>query len=108
MKTTNTSRAAMLALAALGALAMSPASNGTMRLTTDATATVTNANPQPAHRGGQLPGDTRTNQLDRRSWLRLRVSGRRAGPGWTNAHAKRVARKARNVKRHRAAGRGSK
>lgn len=27
------------------------------------------------------------------------------GPGWTNAHAKRVARKARNVKRHRAASR---
>ena len=27
---------------------------------------------------------------------------RRRGPGWTNAHAKRVSRKARNVKRHRA------
>jgi hypothetical protein len=28
------------------------------------------------------------------------------GPGWTNAHAKRVARKARNVKRHRATSKG--
>lgn len=31
----------------------------------------------------------------------------RAGFGWTNAHARRVARKARNVKRHRASCRGS-
>lgn len=34
-----------------------------------------------------------------------RGSGRRAGYGWTNAHARRVARKARNQARHRAAGR---
>ena len=33
-------------------------------------------------------------------------SQRRSGPGWTNAHAKRIARKARNVKRHRATSRG--
>ena len=32
---------------------------------------------------------------------------RRAGPGWTNAHQKRVALKARNVKRHRAARRAA-
>ncbi len=33
-----------------------------------------------------------------------RGSARRAGYGWTNAHARRVARKARNQARHRAAG----
>jgi hypothetical protein len=33
---------------------------------------------------------------------------RRSGPGWTNAHAKRVARKKRNPAKHRAAGRGGK
>jgi hypothetical protein len=31
---------------------------------------------------------------------------RATGPGWSNAHAKRVASKARNVKRHRAASKG--
>lgn len=35
-----------------------------------------------------------------------RGSQRARGPGWTNAHAKRVARKARSVKAHRARGRG--
>lgn len=34
-----------------------------------------------------------------------RGSERRSGPGWTNAHAKRVALKARNVRRHRASNR---
>lgn len=33
-------------------------------------------------------------------------SGRRAGYGWTNAHARRVAMKKRNQRRHRAASRG--
>lgn len=32
---------------------------------------------------------------------------RRAAPGWTDRHARRVARKLRNQARHRAAGRGS-
>ena len=107
MRSTRTSLAGLLALAAMG-IAMAPSGTETLRMSTDATNSVTNANPQPAHRGGQLPGDTRTNKLDRRLWMRLRVSGRRAGPGWTNAHAKRVARKARNVKRHRASSRGRK
>lgn len=35
-----------------------------------------------------------------------RGSSRATGPGWSHAHAKRLARKARNVKRHRAASRG--
>ncbi len=34
------------------------------------------------------------------------TSQRRAGYGWTNRHAQRVARKKRNQARHRAAGRG--
>lgn len=33
-------------------------------------------------------------------------NSRRAGYGWTNRHAQRVARKKRNRARHRAAGRG--
>jgi hypothetical protein len=32
-----------------------------------------------------------------------RGSERRAGPGWTNRHAQRVAKKTRNVARHRKA-----
>lgn len=35
-----------------------------------------------------------------------RTSGRRAGYGWTHAHARRVAQKKRNQRRHRSAGRG--
>lgn len=31
-----------------------------------------------------------------------RTRSRRRGPGWTQAHVKRMARKTRNVKRHRA------
>lgn len=41
----------------------------------------------------------------RGAWDRLRSTRqRRAGPGWTNAHAKRVASKKRRVKAHRARG----
>lgn len=41
------------------------------------------------------------------AWARLRnTRRRRSGYGWTNAHQKRVATKARNVKRHRAAQKG--
>lgn len=35
-----------------------------------------------------------------------RSAGRRAGPGWTNRHAQRVAAKKRNVVQHRARSRG--
>ena len=35
-----------------------------------------------------------------------RGTRRAAGPGWSNAHAQRVARKTRNVKRHRATSKG--
>jgi hypothetical protein len=88
-----------MAALAMAAMATGPGSVA-LRLTTDASATVTNANPQPVHRGGQLPSDTQTNRLSSQ-WARTTRGGKRAGPGWTNAHAKRVARKARNVKRHR-------
>lgn len=36
----------------------------------------------------------------------LAASMRRARPGWSNRHVQRMARKRRNVKRHRAANRG--
>lgn len=39
-------------------------------------------------------------------YLGDRSTGRRAGYGWTNAHARRVAMKKRNQRRHRAASRG--
>ena len=52
------------------------------------------------------PGDSKTNRL-RSSWARNSNSGRRRGPGWTVRHAKRVAKKARNVRRFRKGQRGS-
>lgn len=77
-----------------------------MRLTSSATA----GDAQRAIQGGTFTsgalGDTpRTNYTPNSQWRRTTHGARRAGPGWTNAHAKRVARKARNVRRHRAANR---
>ena len=57
----------------------------------------------------QAAGSHRTSSGEFASgaWLRLRATRqRRAGFGWTNAHQKRVARKARNIRRHRAAQKG--
>ena len=101
MSSSNITRASLMAALALSTMALAPAGNGTMRMTAEATPTVTNANPQPAHRSGQSPSDTKINRLSGQ-WARTTRGGKRAGPGWTNEHAKRVARKARNVKRSRA------
>ena len=38
-------------------------------------------------------------------YLMTRGDTRRSGPGWSNKHVQRMATKARNVKRHRAANR---
>ena len=38
-------------------------------------------------------------------YIKTRGDYRRSGPGWTNRHVKRMAVKARNVKRHRQASR---
>lgn len=61
--------------------------------------------------GGRLNGRlTMMRELDKAITMGFglgsRGSQRRSGPGWTNAHAKRMAVKARNVKRHRASSRG--
>jgi hypothetical protein len=101
MTSSTIARASLMAALALSTMAMAPAGNGAMRITADATATMSNANPQPVHRSGQLPVDTKINRLSGQ-WARTTRGGKRAGPGWTNAHAKRVARKARSVKQSRA------
>jgi len=38
--------------------------------------------------------------------MKMPPTPRKAGSGWSNANAKRFARKARNIKRHRASARG--
>lgn len=99
----------MLAALALGAMAgagsgINAATSELQRVTvasTDAAkAMATYANAAGSHR-------TTTGEYASGAWLRLRATRqRRAGYGWTNAHQKRVARKARNVRRHRAAQKG--
>ena len=72
----------------------------------EARETRTSANPHvyTQERGSHSKSST---ELAGGAWARLRATRRRrSGYGWTNAHAKRVARKARNVKRHRASSRG--
>ena len=102
MKTTNTNRAALMAAVALGALAGAALpGNQLARASTEATQTQTSTTVQQVDRSSQAPSDSKTSQLTRSGWIRLRRSERRSGLGWTNAHQKRVARKARNVKRHR-------
>jgi len=55
------------------------------------------------HPGGQSKkAGTKSSDFARGAWLRLRgTRRRRSAYGWTNAHQKRVALKARNVKRNR-------
>jgi len=92
------SLAAMALIAGLGSMNM-PAGNGDART---AQAQTNEAKSQPAERTkaprgmpslasifGNLPKGSRGHQ-------------RRAGPGWSNRHVKRMAVKARNVKAHRA------
>jgi len=90
---------ATAAMLASMAMSMAPSGYGTARAATEATASTQKA--QQGTAANQAPGDTRTNRLNSQ-WAPTRRGGRRSGPGWTNAHAKRVARKARNVKRYRA------
>ena len=85
---------------------------------------MTSANPatSPFDRAGQAEAERNAGQKspakNSRSFASLmqaigtgygsgsRGSQRRAGPGWSNRHVKRMAVKARNVKRHRANNRG--
>jgi hypothetical protein len=60
---------------------------------------------QPAERN-KLPSHSPLAAFFGSGTYRTRRDQRRAGFGWTNAHAKRVARKARALKRHRATSKG--
>lgn len=77
-------RSALIAMAALAATGMASAH-----------AAVSQQQPPAAPRSREQYGPTATGAL-----------GRRAGRGWTNAQQKRIAKKARNVRRNRAAHRG--
>ncbi len=107
MKRTAAARAALMA-----AFAASVASIGGVTPTASsanfqqATETRTSANP---HVYTQQRGthSTSSTEFAGGAWARLRSTRRRrSGYGWTNAHQKRVATKARNVKRHRASKKG--
>ncbi|OYZ76054.1 MULTISPECIES: hypothetical protein [unclassified Polaromonas] len=68
------------------------------------TRSVSPSSPAPA-KNAPAPVDQqrRTNAVRRMvgGYSATRGDGRRAGPGWSNKHAQRVAKKARNVKRSR-------
>lgn len=85
-------------LAAAGSMSVPITGGGTRTLTSSGDAfTMTKA------AGGQSDKRGRTSsEFAGGAWLRLRgTRARRAAYGWTNAHQKRVARKARNVARSR-------
>lgn len=96
------SRAALLALAtlsAVGAFNAGPGSPGApaQQITESRTARDTPANKQQAPVGNPMRALLGTGNFGNSRGRR-----RRRGPGWTQAHVQRLARKARNVKRHRA------
>lgn len=72
------------------------------------TRSVSPSSPAPA-KNAPAPVDQqrRTNAVRRMvgGYSATRGDGRRAGPGWSNKHAQRVAKKARNVKRARSGSR---
>lgn len=74
--------------------------------------TVAEAGGPAANEGRSLPTQgpmSPEQKAARLDWLRRRSTAgyRRPGPGWSYAHVKRCARKARNVARNRRAQRGS-
>lgn len=99
----NKSHASLLVMAGLAAAAaFSPASVVVGRFphasATDGTVRTAGSTPaSPVHH--KQPGS----QFASGAWGRLRGNRqRRSGPGWTNAHAQRVASKKRRIKAHRA------
>lgn len=98
-------RSASLAFMALAAgIAAAPGSPISANDRLEVKASNAIAKSQTGYTKSQAPGDTRTDRLGGQ-WARTTRGGRRAGYGWTNRHAQRVARKAKNVRRHRAANR---
>ena len=90
------------ALAAVAAIAGMPAGGGnTMRITNQAAA---QTSASAAEKGTPAPTkQQRGNKLGifGGSLFTVGRTPRRPGPGWTNKHAQRLAKKARNIKRHK-------
>ena len=91
---------AMLALAAVSALAAASSPQGRI-VEVQTVVNPASEKAQPAQQNKQTPRDSKTSRL-----LHRQASGSKAGRGkrvsHTVAHGRRLARKARNVKRHRA------
>jgi hypothetical protein len=107
---TGTNRAALLAVLAMAGMgaAYSPS---VLVGNSGQSATQANSNAQQGERntgsrGGIFSQDATGIRSGREPNPNTR--SRRRGPGWTQAHVKRMAKKARNVKRHRAVTRRSK
>lgn len=97
--------AAALAMAAVSGLAVVNTTNGTVAGASEVFSShqnerQKNANSTPTSRESRLLA-----ALLGTGGIRRPSGPRRAGYGWTNAHAKRVAAKKRRVKAHRARGR---
>ena len=100
------------ALTALAIGAMAGASFAPTIGTPAMVRTVSQAGEPAANEGRSLPTKAPMSpeqKAARLDWLRRRSTTgyRRPGPGWSYAHVKRCARKARNVARNRRAQRGS-
>lgn len=107
----STLRGASLAALALGALAggsFAPA----ISMPAGMARTLHQLGATAANEGRGLPAQgpmTKEQKAARLDWLRRRGTKgyRRPGPGWSYAHVKRCARKARNVAKNRRAQRGA-
>ncbi len=89
-------------------LEASALSSGVVARLAEAGVSVQANQPAPT-KNSPAPADQqrRTNVVRRlvSGYSASRADGRRAGPGWSNRHAQRVAKKARNVRRSRKADR---
>lgn len=110
MKRTASARAALLAalatsgMAIIGGITPTPSSSNFQQVREASTQTSANPHVYTQQRGTHSTSST---EFASGAWGRLRSTRRRrSGYGWTNAHQKRVATKARNVRRHRAAQKG--
>lgn len=109
MQKTSRSTAALLAIAALTGIGVTASNEGPIqdqRLVVDqgqATQSTRGTEQNSPSRLGERNGITKTIFGGYGSW---RPKRRKQGPGWTHAHVQRMARKARNQRRNKAAHRG--
>lgn len=95
--------ASMMAAAAISMIGAGMAGNGAMQANViQATPSGVSTKQQPAERTKAPRGLDNYAGLFGGFGSGSRGRNRARGPGWTNAHAKRVARKTRAVKAHRA------